>query len=66
MPINLKVYAPPKCIVKSIKEKKIFFWSRFKIIYIENDNPSLEKSFFISRGSTGKLVKKNEWEFIWK
>lgn len=66
MPINLKVYAPPKCIVKSIKEKKILLWSYFKITYIENNNPNLEKSFFISRGSAGKLVKKNKWEFIWK
>tara|TARA_Y100000590_G_scaffold370961_1_gene433122 strand:+ start:316 stop:492 length:177 start_codon:yes stop_codon:yes gene_type:complete len=47
-------------------KKKILFWSRYKIIYMENDNPSTEKSFFISRGSAKKLVEMDEWEFIWQ
>jgi hypothetical protein len=65
MPINLKVYAPAGCSVKSIKEKKSFFRFGCKITYIKNDLPSVEKSFLIPRGKTEKSVEGNQWEFCW-
>ena len=65
MPINLKVYAPAGCSVKSIKEKKGFFRSRYIITYIKNDQPSVEKDFIIPKGITEKSVEGDQWEFYW-
>ena len=65
MPINLKVYAPAGCSVRSIKNKKFFFKSRCSITYIKNDEPSVEKGCVISRGQTEKSVDWDQWEFYW-
>ena len=65
MPINLKVYAPAGCSIKSIKNKKIFFKSRYTITYTKNDQPSVEKCFVVLRGQTEKSVDGDQWEFYW-